>query len=53
MNRNTTTMVIAFVLGAAVGAVFAAVLGNAIWIGVGAIMGIAISLVSSGRRERP
>ena len=45
-------MIVAIVIGAAVGVVFAVVQGNAVWIGVGAAMGIAVGLIYGERQRR-
>jgi hypothetical protein len=47
------TLIVAAAVGAGVGAAFVVVMDSAIWIGVGAAMGIAASMVFDSSRRQP
>jgi hypothetical protein len=53
INRSTISLGVAVAVGTAVGAAFAVVMDSPIWIGVGAAMGIAVSLIFESGRRRP
>jgi hypothetical protein len=52
MSSNMRFMIVAIVLGAAVGVAVTVIQGNPIWVGVGAAIGIAVGLVFSDQRLR-